>query len=158
MPEPLPAPRGTRRGLSEPARRLTTYAAGSVAAAGCSELALVLCYGVLHLAPAASSTIAWIMGAVPNYWLNRSWTWQRRGRPSLRHEVLPYVVIALVTLVLAALATRGVDAWLRGDGTSSTTRVVLVAAAFLGVYVVMFGLRYVLLDRLFRGRPAQETP
>ena len=84
---------------------------------------------------------------VPNYWLNRSWTWQQRGRPSLRREVLPYVAIILVTLVLAMLTTRAVDAALADSG--SLFRTVMVAAAFLGVYVLMFLLRYFLLDRLF---------
>ena len=65
--------------MSGRVRRLSTYTAGSVIAAGCSEVALVVCYGLLDLAPAVSSTIAWVAGAVPNYWLNRSWTWQRRG-------------------------------------------------------------------------------
>ena len=112
----------------------------------------MVCYGLLGLAPAVASTIAWLAGAVPNYWLNRSWTWQRRGRPSLTREVLPYVAIILVTLVLAAVVTRGVDAWLRDAGASGSTRTVVVAVAFLGVYVAMFALRYLLLDRLFRGR------
>jgi putative flippase GtrA len=138
---------------SEKARRLSTYAAGSVVAAACSELTLVLCYGVLDLAPAVSSTIAWLAGAVPNYWLNRSWTWQLRGRPSLTKEVLPYAGIVLATLLLAALVTRGVDASLRDADVSGTTRTVLVAAAFLGVYVIMFLVRYLLLDRLFRRVP-----
>jgi putative flippase GtrA len=133
-------------------RKLSTYTAGSVIAAGCSELALVVCYGLLDLAPAVSSTIAWVAGAVPNYWLNRSWTWRRRGRPSLVREVLPYVAIVLATLVLAALVTRGVDSWLRDADVSGTTRTVAVAAAFLGVYVIMFAVRYLLLDRLFRDR------
>lgn len=137
-------------------RRLSTYTAGSVIAAGCSELALVVCYGLLGMAPALSSTIAWLAGAIPNYWLNRSWTWQRRGRPSLRGELAPYVAIILVTLALAALVTRGVDSWLRGQGASGTTRTVLVAVAFLGVYVIMFVVRYLLLDRLFRTRDQRE--
>ena len=136
-------------------RRLTTYTAGSAIAAGCSELALVVCYGLLDLAPAVSSSIAWVAGAVPNYWLNRSWTWQRTGRPSLRREVLPYVGIILATLLLAAVVTRGVDGWLRDADVSGTTRTVAVAAAFLGVYVIMFAVRYVLLDRLFR---SEERP
>ena len=138
--------------MSGRARRLTTYTAGSVIAAGCSEVALVVCYGLLDLAPGVSSTIAWVAGAVPNYWLNRSWTWQRRGRPSFVREVLPYVAIILVTLVLAALVTKGVDSWLRDAEVSGTTRTVAVAVAFLGVYVIMFVVRYVLLDRLFRPR------
>ena len=150
MPETLP--RAGDRRMPERVRRVSTYTAGSVIAAGCSEVALVVCYGLLHLPPAVSSTIAWVAGAVPNYWLNRSWTWQRRGRPSLTREVLPYAAIILATLGLAALATWGVDAWLREAGASGTTRTVLVALAFLGVYVAMFALRYLLLDRLFRPR------
>ena len=132
-------------------RRLSTYTAGSVIAAGCSEVVLVVCYGLLGLPPALSSTVAWLAGAIPNYWLNRSWTWQRKGRPSLRREVLPYVAIILATLLLAALVTKGVDAWLRQADVSGTARTVAVAAAFLGVYVIMFAVRYVMLDRLFRG-------
>ena len=135
-------------------RRLTTYTAGSAIAAGCSEVALVVCYGLLDMAPAVSSTIAWVAGAVPNYWLNRSWTWQRRGRPSFRREVLPYVAIILATLLLAAVVTKAVDGWLRGADVSGTARTVAVAAAFLGVYVIMFVVRYLLLDRLFR--PAED--
>jgi putative flippase GtrA len=143
--------------LGERARRLTTYTTGSVVAAVCSEVVLVACYGILGLAPAASSTIAWVAGAVPNYWLNRTWTWQRRGRPSLRHEVLPYVVIILATLLLAAVVTAGVDAWLRGLDISGTVRTSAVAGAFLGVYVIMFVVRYLLLDRLFRPRPGPAS-
>jgi len=34
---------------------------------------------------------------------------------------------------------------------------VAVAAAFLGVYVIMFVVRYLLLDRLFRPRPGPAS-
>jgi putative flippase GtrA len=133
-------------------RRLSTYTAGSVIAAASSELTLVVCYALLDLPPAVSSTVAWVAGAVPNYWLNRRWTWGRRGRPSMTREVLPYAGIILGTLLLAALVTKGVDAWMRDLDVSGGTRTAAVALAFLGVYVVMFAVRYLLLDRLFRPR------
>ena len=128
-------------------RKLSTYTAGSVVAAGCSELALLLCYAVLHLPPAVAALVGWLCGAVPNYWLNRRWTWRRRGRPDARRELLPYVLIVLGTLAMAMLVTRAVDAGLSDAGAAARTT--WVAAAFLGVYVVMFLLRYLLLDRLF---------
>jgi putative flippase GtrA len=136
-------------------RKLSTYVAGSAVAAGCSELTLVVCYGVLHLSPGWSAVLAWLAGAVPNFWLNRSWTWRQRGRPSLRREVVPYVVIILATLLLAILVTRGVDGALSDRG--SGLRTVLVAGSFLGVYVAMFLLRYLLLDRLFGRLDREET-
>jgi putative flippase GtrA len=129
-----------------------------VIAAGISETTLLVCYGLLDLAPGVSSTIAWVAGAIPNYWLNRRWVWGRRGRPSASREVLPYVAIILGTLLLAALVTKGVDAWMRSADVSGTTRTAAVGVAFLGVYVAMFLVRYFLLDRLFRPRAdRQET-
>jgi putative flippase GtrA len=130
-----------------PWRKLSTYTAGSLVATGCSELALLICYGMLHLSPAVSSVVAWVCGAVPNYLLNRRWTWQRTGRPDPRRELLPYVAIILATLGLAVVVTRAVDAALAESGAGARTT--LVAASFLGVYVVMFLARYLLLDRMF---------
>lgn len=118
-------------------------------AAACSEATLVILYGLLHLAPGLASCLAWLAGAVPNYWLNRSWAWGRRGRPDVRREVLPYVVIVLTTLALATILTGAVDRWSRHTATGPTARVVLVAGTFLAVYAAVFLLRFVLFDRLF---------
>ncbi|WP_158604524.1 GtrA family protein [Nocardioides mangrovicus] len=137
-------------------RKLLTYAGGSLVATGCSALALALFYGVLHLSPGFSSVLAWLAGAVPNYWLNRAWTWQRRDRPDVRREVVPYVVIVLLTLALSALCTHVADSWLRAHGTSAAARVGLVDVVFVAVFVVMSLLRFVLLDRLFSRLPGQE--
>lgn len=137
--------------------KVLRYFGGSAVATVCSELAFVLLYGPLHVGTAWASVLGWLAGAVPNYWLNRTWTWQRTGRPSFRRELLPYLVIIGVTLALATGVTRGLDAVLRNAGTSSSLRVTLVAVAFFGVYVVMFVLRFFLLDRLFARLAAHES-
>ena len=142
------------------ARKMLRYTGGSVVATVCSEVTFVALYGPLGVQPARASVVAWLAGAIPNYWLNRSWTWRRRGRPSLRNEVVPYVLIIGLTLLLATVVTHVLDERLRGADTSSSVRVTLVAGAFFAVYAVMFVLRYFLLDRLF-GRLARleaESP
>ncbi len=148
---PVDAPGGLRHGVTW--AKVWRYTGGSVIAAGCSELTLLLLYGAVGLSPGWSSTLAWVAGALPNYWLNRSWAWQLRGRPDVLREVLPYAAIVALTLVLAIASTRAVDEALRASGTASESRVLLVAATFLGVYVVVFFLRFVLLDRLFSRSP-----
>lgn len=148
------APPTGDRGVLVP--KLLRYVTGSVVATVCSEVAFVLLYGVLGAGTTWSSTLSWLAGAVPNFWLNRNWAWQRTGRPSLRREVLPYAAIVLVTLVLATLTTHAADVWLHHREVSDSLRVVLVAGVFLAVYVVVFLLRFVLLERLF-GRP-QHSP
>jgi putative flippase GtrA len=138
-------------------QKLVRYVTGSVVATVCSEVAFVALYGLLHVGTTWSSVLSWLAGAVPNFWLNRSWTWQRTGRPSLRREVLPYAAIIVATLALAALATHLTDTWLHHAGVDSSVRVALVAIVFLGVYVVAFALRFVLLDRLFARLPAHGS-
>ncbi|MGI8522995.1 MAG: GtrA family protein [Nocardioides sp.] len=138
--------------------KVLRYFGGSVVATACSELAFVVLYGPLDVGTTWASVLGWLAGAVPNYWLNRAWTWQRSGRPSFRRELLPYLVIIGVTLALATGVTHGLDALLRSAGTSASLRVTLVAVAFFGVYVVMFVLRFLLLDRLFARLAAQEDP
>jgi putative flippase GtrA len=143
---PTTRPRRTRRELFGTATR---YLGGSVVATVCSEVVFVVLYGPLHVGPTWSSVVAWIAGALPNYWLNRAWAWRRTGRPSFRDEVLPYATIILLTLLLAILTTKGADHLLRAHGISSGLRVGTVAVVFEGVYVVMFVVRFFLLDRLF---------
>ncbi len=144
-------PRGERRA------KLLRYAAGSGVATVCSEVTFLLLYGAIDATPAVASSIGWLAGAVPNYWLNRTWTWKLRGRPSLTRELLPYVAIVLATLVVATVATSAVHAVLENSQVSATARLALVGGTFLAVYAVMFLLRYVLLDHLFRRAPAIST-
>jgi putative flippase GtrA len=153
---PGPSAEPATRGRAVLVPKLLRYFTGSVVATVCSEVVFVLLYGVLGTGTTWSSTLSWLAGAVPNFWLNRNWAWQRTGRPSLRGEVLPYAAIVLLTLLLATLATHATDVWLQDRDISDSLRIVVVAAVFLAVYVVVFVLRYVLLDRLF-SRP-QHPP
>lgn len=140
-------PAGSRRRAR--LRTLVRYGAGSAIATVCSEVTFLGLYGVLGTSTTTASVLGWLAGALPNYWLNRSWTWQRRGRPSLRREVLPYVAIVLLTLVLAVGATSLADSLLTETAVSATARSVLVGAVFFLVYVLVFVLRFFLLERLF---------
>ena len=130
--------------------KMLRYFVGSVVAAVCSETTFLLLYGALTTSPAVASSLGWLAGAAPNYWLNRTWTWRRHGKPSFTREILPYVAIILGTLLLAAFTTSVVDAALVNDGTSDSLRLVLVGGTFLAVYGVVFLLRFLLLDQLFR--------
>ncbi|HEX4472211.1 MAG TPA: GtrA family protein [Nocardioides sp.] len=137
--------------------KLLRYFTGSVVATVCSEVVFVALYGLLGMGTTWSSILSWLAGAVPNFWLNRNWAWERKGRPSLRDEVLPYVAIIVATLVLATVLTHATDVWLHHQGASASLRVTIVAAVFLGTYVVVFALRFVLLDRLFARLHERET-
>jgi len=56
------------------------------------------------LSAMVSNVIATAVATVPAYWLNRTWTWGKRGKSSIWREVMPFWVMAFIGLVLSTIA------------------------------------------------------
>ncbi|MFD7153198.1 GtrA family protein [Kribbella sp. NPDC059898] len=122
------------------------YSASSVVATVVSQLAFALCYW--FGTPALVATlVAWLAGAVPNYVLNRRYTWGRSG------QKLPYTLIVVGSAVSAALVTSLTDHLVRGID-SHAWKTVLVTGSYFGTYAVLFIVKFVLFDRLVFAKPA----
>lgn len=135
-------------------RLFPRFATGSAVAFGCSELAFLLLYGALGVSAAVSGGAAFLAGAVPNFLLQRYWTWKRSGRIALRGELLPYVAVIAVNGLLATAVTAGVDRMLAPALAHHGARTALLALIFAGAYVLLYVLKFVLLDRLVFGAAA----
>lgn len=133
------------------------YTGASVVAGIISEVVFVAIYW-FTAAPPVASLLAFVEGAIPNYLMNRYWAWQRRGRPDRSRELLPYVVIVIVTALIAILVTTAADRWVREHVTAHALQVTLVAIAFLATYGTMFVLKFVLFDRFIFVDRAARTP
>ncbi len=133
------------------------YTGASVVAGIISEVVFVAIYW-FTAAPPVASLLAFVAGAIPNYLMNRYWAWQRRGRPDRSRELLPYVVIVIVTALIAILVTTAADRWVREHVTAHALQVTLVAIAFLATYGTMFVLKFVLFDRFIFVDRAARTP
>jgi putative flippase GtrA len=139
------------------ALRLAKFTAGSAVAAAVSEIAFILVYAALDAGPRVAGVVAFLAGAIPNWGLNRRWTWRRRGRPRLGREVLPYVAVVISTAA-AATALGGVaDGWVRGLEASRSLQVALVAIAYLLPYGGVFLIKFVLFERVvFSDQPLRS--
>lgn len=118
---------------------------------GCSQLTFLLLYGGLGVAAAISAAGAFLVGAVPNFLLQRYWTWRRAGRIALRGELLPYVAVIALNGLLATAVTAGVDRLLTPALQHHGARTALLAVTFTGALALLYGLKFVLLDRLVFG-------
>jgi putative flippase GtrA len=148
---------GTRERLAVMLGKLLRFGTSSLVAVACSETTFLLLYGPSGTSSTVASVCAWLAGAIPNYWINRAWTWRRRGRPSLSRELVPYAAIVFGTLGLAIAATAVGDAVLRDAGVSDATRTGLVGGIYLLVYALMFLVRFFLFDHIFT-RLTPNTP
>ena len=133
------------------------YAAGSVIATVCSEVALIAAYGLLGAGAEAASIAGWVAGAIPNYLLNRRWAWKRQsGERRMRQAVL-YWAVTLVTASLAVLATTGADDVIRNRLADRGERALLLGAVYLAVYGFAFVAKFVIFDKWVFGRRRGEA-
>jgi putative flippase GtrA len=134
--------------------RITRYGLGSAVAAVTSEVVFVATYGPRLLGTTGASIVAFWAGAIPNFVLNRSWAWGRRGRLNVRREVLLYGLSSVISLVAASLATGWVNHAAPQLTDSRALRIALVAGAYLSVYGVLFVAKFLLYELVvFVDRP-----
>ena len=121
--------------------KLVRYGAASVAGVVTSQITLLACLVVLDIDPVPSNIAAVTVGAVPNYMINRAWTFNKRGAHSFTREVLPFWGMALLGLVLSTIAVAWVDSrW--GDAP------LLISATNIAAFGVLWVAKFFVLDKV----------
>jgi putative flippase GtrA len=139
-----------RRFVTE--RRIARFAISSLVAAGTSAIVFPILY-VLGASTTACSIAAFFAGAIPNWTLNRRWTWKVEGGVSFGREVFAYIVISASTLVLLSLATAWTHQHVQGIPAGHGIRVALVTASYFGVLALLYGVRFFLYQHwIFSGQ------
>jgi putative flippase GtrA len=131
---------------------MTRYTIGSAVAAATSAIVFALVY-VLGASTTTCSVLAFVAGAIPNWFLNRRWAWKVRGRVSVAREVIAYVIISLLSLAATSLATEWTQDHVQSLPAHHGYRVVLVTASYLAVFAVLFVAKFVVYELwIFSGR------
>jgi putative flippase GtrA len=142
-----------RLARSRLARLFTRFAAGTVVSTACSQLTLVLVFGLLNASAAVSGAVAFVAGAIPNFLIHRFWTWRRSGPVGMRRELVPYLAIITFSGLVAVGITTGVDRLLRNAIADHAFRTAVIAVVYGLSYLPVFVLKFALLDRLVFGAP-----
>jgi putative flippase GtrA len=133
-------------------RRIARFAIASMVAACTSAIVFPILY-VLGASTTACSIAAFVAGAIPNWTLNRRWTWKVEGRVAFGREVVAYVIVSAATLVALSLATGWTHRHVQSIPEGHGIRVLLVTATYFGVLLVLYAIRYFLYSSwIFSGR------
>lgn len=126
--------------------RVWRYLAGSVVAFVTSTVAMYVCISWLSFGAITAATVAFFAGAIPNWVLNRSWAWQKRGREGMKRETVLYALVSAVSWGVSAGITKaaaiGAD-----DMHSLSARHLLVTGSYVFSVVLLTGLKYVAYNR-----------
>ena len=136
----LPAP--LRRKLrTEPGKRFMRFVPVSLAALGSSQLSLALLVGVVGMSAGSAAFIASIVGAGVSYLLSR-WAWERKGRPDLLRETLPFWVVSVAAWTFLSFISHEASIWSRSMGHSHWEHVAVVNGAYFLANCVTFVARF----------------
>lgn len=138
----------TRRGRHRKARpvvgkRFRRFVLAAAAAFTASQVTLTICLGPLRWTAGASALIAWLMGAATSYLVSR-WAWERKGRPQLLRETLPFWIVALGTAVVLTLATKYANQQAFSMGLSHGQRVLFADGAYFVANIGTFLSRFLI--------------
>jgi putative flippase GtrA len=146
--------------------RFIVVAAGAVIA---SQITLTVCLGPVGWTAGRSAVAAWLVGAAVSYVLSR-WAWERKGRPNLLRETLPFWIVAVGTAVVLTLTTKWANQQAISMDLSHAERVLFVDLAYFLANCVTFVTRFLIFHYvLFKDRgsrvselvselPASEMP
>jgi putative flippase GtrA len=133
-------------------RRIARFAISSLFAATTSAVVFPILY-VLGASTTACSVAAFAAGAIPNWTMNRRWTWNVQGRVAFGREIVAYVIVSASTLLALSLATGWTHRHVQGIPEGHGIRVLLVTGSYFGVLAVLYGLRFFLYEFwIFSGR------
>jgi putative flippase GtrA len=133
-------------------KRIARFAIASLIAAGTSAVVFPLMY-LLGASTTACTIVAFAAGAIPNWTINRRWTWQVEGRVAFGREIVAYVLVSATTLVLLSLATAATHHAVRPLHMAHLLKTALVTGSYFGVLAILYGARYVLYEFwIFSGR------
>jgi putative flippase GtrA len=121
-------------------RKLVKYSTASVVAVAVGQPVLWICFGPLGWSAVPSNLVSVSAGAVPNYLINRRWTWQQEGKNRLWGEVVPFWVMSALGMLLSLWAVSyAEDRW-------DTT--VAIAIAQLSGFGVLWLAKFLVLDKV----------
>jgi putative flippase GtrA len=142
--------------------RFARFAGAALAALTATEVALTICTGVLRLTSTPAALVSWFAGAVVSYALSR-WAWNRRGRPDVLRETVPFWAISALVIVLLTAANKfGYHSarWLHLTGAKHVLWVDFVwLVANFGTFLLRFAIfHYVLFTDRAAPTPSSAAP
>jgi putative flippase GtrA len=137
-------------------RRLVRFAP----AAFLALLATQLTYFILQIAGVSAGiagAAGWFAGAFVSYMVSR-WAWERKGRPHLIKETLPFWLISIGVGVVLTLASKFAHAEARNLGLHRAEEVIFAQGVYLAANCVTFVIRFLLFHYvLFADRESGDS-
>ena len=152
----VPAPI-ERKLRTEAGHRFLRFAVVSLAAVITSQVVLAVLSGPLNLGGFTSGVVASIVAAGVSYVLSR-WAWERRGKPDVLRETLPFWAVSIACWIILGLTTHYANSWAKSMDIQHWERHLVVNGAYLVMNCITFVCRFLIFHyALFANRGGQPA-
>jgi putative flippase GtrA len=124
-------------------KRFKRFIVAAIAAVTASQVTLSTCLGLLRWTAGRSALAAWLAGAAVSYLVTR-WAWERKGKPNLLKETIPFYLIAAGTAAVLTLATKAANQYALSARFTHLGLVAFVDSCFFLANLVTFLTRFLI--------------
>lgn len=152
----LPSPLRRLLRYTNLGKRFMRFVPVSAAAFLTSQITLAVLVGLLRLSAGTAGFVAGMAGALASYLLSR-WAWERKGRPHVLKETLPFWAVSLVTWLFMGAVSHFTGIWATSAHFAHWERTGIINGMFFLANCVTFAARFVILHYvLFADRGTAE--
>jgi putative flippase GtrA len=152
----VPAPI-ERKLRTEAGTRFLRFVPVSLAAVITSQVVLAILTGPFthYIGGFTAGVIASMVAAGVSYLLSR-WAWERKGKPDLLRETLPFWAVSIACWIILGLTTHFANTWATSNHITHWERHLVVNGAYLVMNCVTFVCRFLIFHyALFANRGPQ---
>jgi putative flippase GtrA len=140
-------------------RRLVRFAPAAVLALCATQLTYLICQ-IAHVTAGIAGAAGWLAGAAVSYVVSR-WAWERKGRPNLVKETLPFWLISLCVGAVLTGTSKLAHYEARVLGLHGAKEVAFAQGLYLAANCVTFVVRFLIFHYFLfadRGSGASGEP
>jgi putative flippase GtrA len=138
----VPAPL-ERRLRSTVVKRFIRFAPAAFCAVAATQITYIICLGPANLTAGVAGFAGWFAGAAVSYVISR-WAWERKGRPHLLKETLPFVAVSIGAGVILTLASKFGNHVAMEMNLDGAARVVVADLFYFAANCLTFAGRFVI--------------
>jgi putative flippase GtrA len=131
-----------RRLRTQGGRRLIRFAPAAVLALCATQLTYLICQ-LAHVTAGLAGAVGWLAGAAVSYVVSR-WAWERKGRPDLLRETLPFWLISLCVGAVLTGTSKLAHYEARVLGLHGAKEVAFAQGLYLAANCVTFVIRFLI--------------
>ena len=138
----VPAPL-QRRLRSTVVKRFIRFAPAAFCAVAATQITYIICLGPANLTAGVAGFAGWFAGAAVSYVISR-WAWERKGRPHLLKETLPFVAVSIGAGVILTLASKFGNHVAMEMNLDGAARVIVADLFYFAANCLTFALRFLI--------------